>query len=227
MKEDKSWVLPAAFVTFGLVVVVAIFAMLSKQDLLLGPKATAVAGWLTLIVTAAGFGVTIYIVSMTSRQVLAANKQIDFQDMGLYKERIERISELQNVAFTLFDDIHEIACDEYLLIDNGNLARTTAERLLEKFKVIQKHHNDDDHNDTAPDINSGNKYLNSLQSVMLSITPVRWDGDDRTRRQIALFIEKKCQTFFKEQTAYVDYLQKREQQLRAERDNLLSQYSRR
>ncbi len=88
MQQDRSWVLPIAFVTFSGVMMGTVFLMLANQDLLLGPKATAVSGWLTLLVTAFGFGVTIYIVGMTARQVTQSNKQIDLKELEVYSNRI-------------------------------------------------------------------------------------------------------------------------------------------
>lgn len=101
MKEDRSWVLPLAFAVFAGVLVVATLAILSAQDLLLGPKAAALAGWLTLVVTAAGFSVTIFIVAMTANQVRDSQKQTTFQVFKIINESVDEIKFVQKHLRTI------------------------------------------------------------------------------------------------------------------------------
>jgi hypothetical protein len=105
MKEDRSWVLPLSFATFCGILIAVIFSVLAQQELLLSDRASVLIGWLTLLVTTAGFGITIFVVMMTARQMADTSKQTDLQDLEVFSDRMERI----DTVLSLTDEPTNIA----------------------------------------------------------------------------------------------------------------------
>lgn len=91
MKEDRSWVAPLIFCTFGGVVIAAIFLFLRQQELMLTERGTAMAAWLTLVVTALAFIAALSAFFVAMKQMRDGQAQKNISIVNEIKDRLERL----------------------------------------------------------------------------------------------------------------------------------------
>lgn len=117
VKKDRSWVVPLAFVTFGGIVIAAIFAFLWQEDMLLSVRGAALVAWLTLIVTVLAFGAALIAIRFALIQVSAARSQIDrFSD-----DAKARAIETANNIDTIVDRIWKCHYSIYVSMQTGTI----------------------------------------------------------------------------------------------------------
>lgn len=171
MQQDRSWVLPVAFGTFLGVVLGAVFLMLANQDLLLGPRATAVSGWLTLLVTAFGFGVTIYIVGMTAKQVIHSQKQTDLQELEVYTNRIAVLYDYIDLIKLSIKHSHSMRTISHDGTEDPNTPMN-CELLVEVLEKIRIAARTDNHRDLTYCVDEFNKYTEEYVNLWFAASEI-------------------------------------------------------
>ncbi|TYC65642.1 hypothetical protein FMN63_24990 [Stappia sp. BW2] len=183
MKEDRSWVLPVVYVACCGIIIIAASKILSAQDMFLGPSATALAGWLTLLVTIGGFSVTIYAVSLTAQQSAHTRKQTELQDLEIYTDRIGK---LDNISSCISTSVNHARNIEYSLGDpTGVVIENHCEKFREAFVDNKNAMKADIHGDARIELEKYSDFMGAYADLIFELENIG-----------TIFITEKRRTFF-------------------------------
>ncbi|WP_152510167.1 MULTISPECIES: hypothetical protein [unclassified Labrenzia] len=99
MAEEKSWIAPAAFCTFGGIFLVATFSFLKLEGLLFTERGAALVAWLTLITTMLAFTSALSALFIALRQMRDGQTQAEIAMIENFHKRLDRITKYKNSAF--------------------------------------------------------------------------------------------------------------------------------
>lgn len=105
MREDRSWVVPLAFVTFGGILFAAIFAFLRLEGLLLTERGTALVAWLTLLFTVFAVVAAFTALGIALNQMKDGRIQAEIAESKELTERLQVISKISHVQMRLRDHL--------------------------------------------------------------------------------------------------------------------------